>query len=292
MNHARFPRIIGYFSLVVILLIARKKKKPVCGNGKIERREKCDDGNTQSGDGCSDKCKVESGGPGNGSICGNGVREGKEDCDDGPEYNGSPNYNCTAQCTFPADCGDGVCDKEWEAWNTCLDDCKDTTCIPRDARGRFVFEEGGRGGRAKKLGECCDGLVDVGMGDMTFICTSAGNGICDPWETYMTGGGDCKCGNQMDDRGEGCDLGYHANGRGEGCTADCQVELGWACTGGGPSQRCYHTCGNGKIDDIPYTTIHESCDDGNLIGGDGCSPYCRREAGYSCIGEPSTCWRY
>jgi cysteine-rich repeat protein len=35
--------------------------KPACGDGKIEGTEQCDDGNTVSGDGCSDKCVVEAG---------------------------------------------------------------------------------------------------------------------------------------------------------------------------------------------------------------------------------------
>ncbi len=33
---------------------------PVCGNGKVEANETCDDGNTVNGDGCSSSCKIES----------------------------------------------------------------------------------------------------------------------------------------------------------------------------------------------------------------------------------------
>ncbi|MFA4817657.1 MAG: myxococcus cysteine-rich repeat containing protein, partial [Parcubacteria group bacterium] len=33
---------------------------PVCGNGKLETGEECDDGNTKSGDGCTAGCKKES----------------------------------------------------------------------------------------------------------------------------------------------------------------------------------------------------------------------------------------
>jgi cysteine-rich repeat protein len=32
---------------------------PVCGNGKLETREQCDDGNTVDGDGCSSTCTIE-----------------------------------------------------------------------------------------------------------------------------------------------------------------------------------------------------------------------------------------
>ncbi len=43
------------------------------------------------------------------------------------------------------------------------------------------------------------------------------------------------------------------------------------------------TCGDG----LPDTG--EACDDGNLIGGDGCNALCRVEACHSCAGEPSVC---
>jgi cysteine-rich repeat protein len=34
----------------------------------------------------------------------------------------------------------------------------------------------------------------------------------------------------------------------------------------------------------------ETCDDGNVIAGDGCSASCLIETGYDCSGQPSTCW--
>jgi cysteine-rich repeat protein len=61
-----------------------------CGNGIVERNEKCDDGNVFDNDGCSNSCKVEKVGhvqvdkhlqPFN--FCGNGVVEEDEQCDDG-----------------------------------------------------------------------------------------------------------------------------------------------------------------------------------------------------------------
>ncbi|HJK89302.1 MAG: hypothetical protein CMN31_23300 [Sandaracinus sp.] len=39
------------------LLIVR----PVCGNGELEHSETCDDGNTEAGDGCDPRCRVELG---------------------------------------------------------------------------------------------------------------------------------------------------------------------------------------------------------------------------------------
>ncbi|HJX63436.1 MAG TPA: pectin acetylesterase-family hydrolase [Polyangia bacterium] len=64
----------------------------VCGNGVVEAGEDCDDGNTNSGDGCSSTCNSESGWncatPDGGKstctpICGDGVLAGGEVCDDG-----------------------------------------------------------------------------------------------------------------------------------------------------------------------------------------------------------------
>ena len=41
-------------------VITLKVPEPVCGNGKLESNEKCDDGNTVNGDGCSATCTIES----------------------------------------------------------------------------------------------------------------------------------------------------------------------------------------------------------------------------------------
>ncbi len=43
------------------------------------------------------------------------------------------------------------------------------------------------------------------------------------------------------------------------------------------------SCGNGVIDS------GEECDDGNTLGGDGCSSACSVEVGFECTGEPSVC---
>lgn len=59
-----------------------------CGDGKVDSNyEKCDDGNQDSCDGCSAKCKVEE--------CGNDTLECDEECDDG-DWNG---YRCPAACS-------------------------------------------------------------------------------------------------------------------------------------------------------------------------------------------------
>src|SRR5262249_22366838 len=42
-------------------------------------------------------------------------------------------------------------------------------------------------------------------------------------------------------------------------------------------------CGNGVV------SADEQCDDGNAIGGDGCSASCEIETGWTCNGNPSLC---
>jgi cysteine-rich repeat protein len=60
---------------------------------------------------------------------------------------------------------------------------------------------------------------------------------------------------------------------GRGATIDASVDL--------PSTVPL-TCGNGVLDD------GEKCDDGNKVGGDGCTPLCQIENGWICptVGQP------
>ncbi len=78
-------------------------KKIGCGDGLIIDPEKCDDGNSVGGDGCSASCQVESGWQCTTSQpstcwsrCGDGViAAGKEECDDG---NATPGDGCNEYC--------------------------------------------------------------------------------------------------------------------------------------------------------------------------------------------------
>ena len=99
-----------------------------CGNNTIEYPpEKCDDGNTVSGDGCSyPSCLPE--------VCGDGITNPDrppgpaETCDDG---NTAPNDGCDASCRL--ECGNGTlegaetCDTSGES-ATCDDDCTAVAC--------------------------------------------------------------------------------------------------------------------------------------------------------------------
>ena len=77
-----------------------------CGDGTVTGTEQCDDGNTNSGDGCSSNCQKESGWNCTGTspttctpICGDSVRVGTEGCDDG---NTVATDGCDASCHLSA----------------------------------------------------------------------------------------------------------------------------------------------------------------------------------------------
>jgi cysteine-rich repeat protein len=78
-----------------------------CGNEAIDEGERCDDGNRDPGDGCSERCLVErgfscAGEPSQcgeaGPLCGDGVLGPDESCDDG---NRADNDGCEFDCARP-----------------------------------------------------------------------------------------------------------------------------------------------------------------------------------------------
>ncbi len=87
-----------------------------------------------------------------------------------------------------------------------------------------------------------------------------GNNVCDGTETAATCIADCHCGDSI------CQAGAPYNETTSSCAADCPAAP---------------VCGDG--------IVSEACDDGATVGGDGCSPTCTIEPGYSCSGAPSTC---
>jgi cysteine-rich repeat protein len=98
-------------------IVARGVTPVGCGNGVVDVREECDDGNTNNGDGCSAQCKFE---------CGNGVLDVGEQCDDGNRVCGD---GCSATCHIEA-CGNGVldCGEQCDDGNTVDGDGCSSTC--------------------------------------------------------------------------------------------------------------------------------------------------------------------
>jgi cysteine-rich repeat protein len=127
-------------------------------------------------------------------------------------------------------------------------------------------------------GFACQGLADV---------TTCGEGSQCIEDIYVDA-----CGNGYRMQVEECDDGNTVTG--DGCSANCTVELGWACAGATDREpdMCEVVCGDGKQLDSGCCTDDElcsrecsslwGCDDGNLVDGDGCSKTCSVESGYDC----------
>src|SRR5690606_18310394 len=74
----------------------------ICGNGRVEEGEQCDDGNFDDDDDCSNACTIS-------AYCGDGVTDDGEDCDDGNAVNDD---GCTNACIKTnKNCGNGVVDE-------------------------------------------------------------------------------------------------------------------------------------------------------------------------------------
>ena len=172
------------------------KLEAICGDGIIEQGEQCDDGNTQSGDGCSATCQKE-------AVCGNGVVEKGEQCDDGNTQSGD---GCSATCQKEAVCGNGVVEKgeQCDDGNTQSGDGCSATCQKEAVCGNGVVEKGE---------QCDDGNTQSGDG-----CSAT----CQK---------EVVCGNGVVEKGEGCDDGNTQNG--DGCSATCKVEVNPKDTAGG-----------------------------------------------------------
>ena len=220
----------------------------VCGDGKINQvDEKCDDGNTESGDGCTANCQqVEAdfacptpGSPCVSTVkCGDGkISPGTETCDDG---NANAKDGCDATC------------KTEPGW-----DCEvaGELCVPHCGDGMIVGDE-----------ECefYNGATPTAGAGCGIDCR-----IEPGWDCNATAKTCAKtvCGNKMVERGESCDDANNVPF--DGCL-NCQAEP--SCTAG----TCMAVCGDGKR----YNS--EDCDDGNIRDGDGCSHDCKIEMGYKC----------
>lgn len=128
----------------------------VCGNSVVETGEQCDDGNTASGDGCSNVCVIESDSP----SCGNGQVNGQEQCDDGNESN---NDACLNSCQN-AVCGDGVVRTD-----TDTEQCDDGNTVNGDGCSSLCVIEEDTGG-----GDTGGGSSDAGVS--TAQASTGGNG--------------------------------------------------------------------------------------------------------------------
>jgi choice-of-anchor A domain-containing protein len=148
----------------------------VCGDGRMDPGESCDDGNTDNTDSCTNSCEA--------GICGDGFVQPGETCDDGNHDNGDA---CTNVCE-PAECGDGyiqpgeICDDG----NASNNDACTNACEPAECGDGFM-----------QPGEECDDGNTNTNDSCTSYCTTAecGDGIVGPGE-------DCDDGDH--DNNDGC----------------------------------------------------------------------------------------
>ncbi|AFE05557.1 putative lipoprotein [Corallococcus coralloides DSM 2259] len=221
----------------------------VCGDGKVQKGEVCDDANTVSGDGCTFDCQeVEVGFecPSWGrpcvvaTACGNGIVEEGEKCDD---RNRESNDGCSADCS--------TVETGW----TCP--FQGQRCRAAECGDKIIAGEE----------ECEDGNLNNGDG-CSKTCRLEPGYKCDAINQPCT---KTKCGDGKKEGTEQCDDGNHDMG--DGCSPLCVLEP--SCKNG----VCASRCGDGVI--LPGDTTEE-CDDGNTRSNDGCSSECKLENGFAC----------
>jgi cysteine-rich repeat protein len=178
----------------------------ICGNGRRENGEECDDGNANDCDRCTSQCTLVTG-------CGDGARCGGEACDDG---NTDDCDGCSSSCQLETGlrCGDGVINA------ACGEVC--------DPPVPGLCSE-----RCQPVASCGNGVVDPGE-----VCDDGNTDDCDACTTHCTlvnGCGDgVVCGGETcdDKNGVACD----------GCSPACTLEVGYRCGDGTVNGACGEEC--------------------------------------------------
>ena len=222
-----------------------------CGNGMIDEGDSCDDGNSQSNDGCNSTCGVERGWTCTGKpskcdvSCGDGIIVGFETCDD---KNTGMNDGCNSTCGTE------------EGWNCSGEPSScNTTCGDGIVAGS----------------EACDDHNLHSSDGCSESCAVETGWICSGRQSKCH----IYCGDGILFGNETCDDGNPLGS--DGCNSTCGVERGWTCIG--EPSKCSGICMDGIV------VQGEKCDDGNGFDNDGCGSDCAVEADWSCTGEPSIC---
>eukprot|EP00434_Breviolum_minutum_P015683 symbB.v1.2.013816.t1/scaffold984.1/size146690/7 len=220
--------------------------EPVCGDGLLVVGEACDDGNQNSGDGCSQSCKVESG-----FVCLPEDLLTKSEVATGPPFAAQNRTVCTPIC------GDGL------VLLTFGESCDDSNRIPGDGCDENCNVEPGYtcGSTGSLSASVCTPICGDGLLRSPETCddgnTGKGDGCneqCQLEQGYQCWppGVPCRflCGDYLRLEGEACDDGNLQLE--DGCDSSCQVEDGWSCSSfvlgaTNATSVCSPICGDGKI---------------------------------------------
>lgn len=185
------------FDFVEDRALSEALENPGCGNGVVEKGEACDDGNTESLDGCSADCKKE----GDSLACGDGELNEGEECDDGNQRNGD---GCSAACESEGErrpsCGDGILDRGEQCDDGNVSDSDSCTSKCQNARCGDGFVQPGE--------ECDDTNTLSGDGCSAFCLLENTKALC---------------GNRIMEAGETCDDGNQTSN--DGCSSICRKEI-------------------------------------------------------------------
>jgi|GEM_PF-2893183 len=267
----------------------------ICGNGLVEASEQCDDGNVLSGDGCDASCSIEV----VPTVCGNGAVEAGEQCDDGNLIDGD---GCAASCqaeVVPAICGN----EQLESGEQCDDGnllggdgCSAACVLEVDATAPSVPDIIVRA-RGRVGGEVFELRVN-GITQASWVSTTSLTNYTYTPDTPLTL--EDVAVHYVGDVSSSDSLGllayyvevdgvrYQSRVASWSAASDCaqsnKKSVRMDCNGSfvytripqdiivGTPQDPDPICGDGLLD------VGESCDDGNVLAGDGCSALCSIEA--------------
>lgn len=271
-----------------------------CGNGVVEGREQCDDGNALIMDGCTG-CMVDAGANGMGAGCGNGMPDPGEQCDDLNIVTGD---GCSSYCFIetgflcegvPSVCMPGGSSASSASSDSSVSSDSSTSSdlsssasssetfsssissVTPDPPVSPVTSSSESSPTTTSAPSSTVPRVNARAAKAMYASTASVTATAGP--APQPAGEKPSCGDERILNGEQCDDGNTADG--DGCSASCTTERGYICRGY-PSD-CQVACGDGVV------FGGEKCDDGNNNDGDGCTRDCRLEPRWRCEGEPSAC---